>query len=119
MALTIGGLAVDEYTLPPKIIDAHRARSVTYAINGTAHEDRLGNRKTKLQLTFALLPANVHETLRTITNNKTISVSGSVGSRSISGTFRMVEDELPAPILYVGADNKYYCNAFAITLEEV
>ena len=119
MALTISGLAVDEYISPPKIIDAHRARSVTYALNGTAHEDRLGTRKTKLQLTFVLLPASIHENLRTITNNKTISVSGSVGSRSVSGTFRMVEDELPAPVLYVGGDNKFYCSAFAITLEEV
>lgn len=119
MSLTIGGLAVDKYITPPTITDVHRARSVSYAINGTAHEDRLGTRKTKLSLTFALLPANVHETLRSVMNTKTISVSGFVGNRTVSGTFRMIEDELPAPVLYVGSDNQYYCNAFSISLEEV
>lgn len=119
MSLTIGGMAVDKYITPPTITDVQRARSVSYSISGTAHEDRLGKRKNKITLTFALLPANVHETLRSVTNNKTISVSGYVGNRSVSGTYRMIEDELPAPVLYVGSDNQFYCNAFSISFEEV
>lgn len=121
MAITVGGLTVDQYITAPVFRDMFRARSCEYSLNGTAREDRLGQTKKQLELTFFMLPANISGTLRGILLQKEISVSGFIGGASsinVGGTYRLVGDEIPTPILVVHC-GKYYCRSFTVILEEV
>lgn len=121
MAITVGGITVDKYVTMPVFREVFRARSCEYALDGTAREDRLGSAKKRLELTFSMLPANVHNTLRAVLEKKEIAVSGFIGggdSISVGGTYRAVEDEIATPILVVH-DGKFYCQNFTVTLEEI
>lgn len=121
MAITVGGLTVDRYITAPVFRDTFRARSCEYTLDGTAREDRLGQTKKRLELTFAMLPANVSSTLRDVLLQKEITVSGFIGggdSIDVGGTYRLAEDEIPTPILVVHG-GKYTCQSFTVTLEEI
>lgn len=121
MAITVGGLTVDKYITTPTYRDTFRARSCDYTIDGTAREDRLGKTKKRIELTFAMLPANIHNTLRTILKQKEITVSGFIGGAAtidVGGKFRFADNEIPTPILVVH-EGKYYCQPFTINLEEI
>ena len=121
MAITVGGLTVDKYITAPTYRDAFRARSCAYTLDGTAREDRLGKTKKRLELTFAMLPANVSNTLRNILQQKEITVSGFIGggdSIDVGGKYRFADNEIPTPILVVHG-GKYYCQPFTVNLEEI
>lgn len=121
MAITVGGLTVDKYITTPTYRDAFRARSCEYTIDGTAREDRLGQTKKRLELTFAMLPANVHNSLRTILQQKEITVSGFIGSVdtiNVGGKYRFADNEIPTPVLVVHG-GKFYCQPFTVNLEEI
>lgn len=121
MAITVGGLTVDKYITAPTYQDAFRARSCEYTIDGTAREDRLGNTKKRLELTFAMLPSNVSNTLRSILKAEEITISGFIGggdSIDVGGTYRFADDEIPTPILVVHG-GKYYCQPFTVNFEEI
>lgn len=118
MALSINSITVDRFITPPEINQIHRARSVEYALDGTAKEDRLGEYKKQLVINFALVKAADWEHIRSNLMLKEISVSGNVGGSSASGTYRLVNDTLPTPILVVINDS-YYCKPFTVTLEEI
>ena len=117
MSLLIGNIDVDRYIVPPKVDLNYRARSVLYALDGTAHEDRLGKTKKQLGLTFAACPSYVWEKLKLILNDKEITVFGKVGTVSVTGKYRLSENVLPTPVDVV-IDNTYYCTV-SVTLEEV
>lgn len=121
MAITVGGLTVDKYITAPTYRDSFRARSCDYTIDGTAREDRLGKTKKRLELTFAMLPSNVSNTLRNVLQAKEISVSGFIGggdSIDVGGTYRFADDAIPTPILVVN-NGRFYCDPFTVTLEEI
>lgn len=121
MAITVGGLAIDKYITTPTYRDTFRSRSCAYTIDGTAREDRLGKTKKRLELTFAMLPANVHNSLRNILLQEEITVSGFIGSvdtTNVGGTYRLADDEIPTPVLVVHG-GKYYCQTFTVNLEEI
>lgn len=118
MSLTIGGVVVDKFVNPPQISDKFRARSVEYTLDGTAKEDRLGGTKREIKLPFGVLSSAIWDTLKEQLSQETIPVSGFVGHREIRGTFRLVEDEVPTPVLYV-SDNGYVTKPFTVSLEEV
>ncbi|MBR1830845.1 MAG: hypothetical protein IJ784_00250 [Ruminiclostridium sp.] len=116
--VVIAGYEVDKYILPPTVTHRNRARSVVYALDGTAKEDRLGSSKKMLTLPFALLPASVWENLRTALQELEITVSGNVGRCTVSGKYRMYGNDLPTPVLYVD-NGSYICQPFSVTLEEI
>lgn len=119
MALSIGGVNVENYILSPKISDRYRARSVEYSLNGTALEDRLGGTKKDLTLFFGVISQNLWEQLKDVLKNKTISVSGYIGTLNVGGTYRLSENDIPTPILYVEENGSYMCEPLSFTLEEV
>ena len=119
MALTIGTITVDTMIMPPHISDKWRARSVQYTIDGTACEDRLGGTKKIIKLPFSIISQTKWESLKNILSQKTIAANGYVGGLDVSGTYRLADDELPTPILYVGENNEYMCQPFTVTIEEV
>lgn len=118
MALTIGGITIDSFVAPPQYSDKYRARSVQYSLNGTALEDRLGDTKKEVKLSFGVISQNVWQSLKAVISQKTFTVSGYVGSLNFGGTYRLADDNVPTPILY---DNNgiYMCRPFSITIEEV
>lgn len=118
MAFSIGGINVERHILAPKITDKYRARSVEYSLNGTALEDRLGGTKKELEISLGVTPQSVWESLKKVLTEKTISVSGYVGGLDISGTYRLSDDDIPTPILYVDGSS-YVCEPLSFTLEEV
>ncbi|MCM1335836.1 MAG: hypothetical protein NC084_13505 [Bacteroides sp.] len=121
MAITVGGIAVDKYVTAPVFREVFRARSCEYTLDGTAREDRLGSTKRRLELTFSMLPASVHNTLRAVLKEKEIEVEGAIGGGDkieLDGTYRAVEDEISTPILVVH-NGKFYCQSFTVTLEEI
>lgn len=118
MALTIGGIAVDSMIMPPYIADKYRARSVEYSLNGTALEDRLGGTKKEVKLSFGVISQNQWESLKTVLTQKNISVSGYVGGLNAGGTYRLADDNVPTPVLYV-ENSVYMCQPFSVTIEEV
>lgn len=118
MALVIGGITVDNMIMPPQISDTYRARSVVYSLDGTALEDRLGGTKKKLTLPFGTISQSQWEALKTVLSQKNITVSGYLGSLNVGGTYRLADDEIPTPVLYV-KNNTYMCKPFTVTIEEV
>lgn len=118
MSISINTIPIEKFIIPPEINLVHRSRSVTYALDGTAKEDRLGNYKKQIVITFALLKSQEWEKIRPNLAQKTISVNASVGGISATGTYRLVNDTLPTPILVV-RNGSYYCKPFTITLEEI
>ncbi|MGN0619082.1 MAG: hypothetical protein ACI4J7_08690 [Ruminiclostridium sp.] len=118
MAITMGGITIDKWITPPEIKNVLRARSVLYSLNGTAKEDRLGGTKLQLKLTFGWIGESLWNNLKTVLSGKNISINGSVGSTSISGTYLLVDEAVPTPIMAV-IGGSYVCNPFSITLEEV
>lgn len=118
MSISINSITLDEFITPPEINLVHRSRSVTYALDGTAKEDRLGSYKKQIVITFALLNSEDWESIRPNLEQKTISVNARFGGISATGTYRLVNDTLPTPILVV-RNGSYYCKPFTITLEEI
>ena len=118
MALTIGGIAVDAMIMPPHISDKWRARGVQYTLDGTALEDRLGGTKKVIRLSFGVIPQTKWESLKSVISQNTISVNGYVGGLNVSGTYRLADDNVPTPVLYV-ENSEYMCQPFTITIEEV
>lgn len=121
MAITVGGITVDKYVTAPVFREVFRARSCEYTLDGTAREDRLGSAKKRLELTFSMLPANVHNALRAVLAKKEIEIKGSVGGGDrieLDGMYRAVGDEIDTPILVVH-NGKFYCQSFTVTLEEI
>lgn len=118
MSISINGISIDKFIIPPEINSVQRARSVTYALDGTAKEDRFGNFKKQIVITFALLNSKDWESIKPNLEQKTITVSANVGGASATGTYRLVNDTLPTPILVV-RNGSYYCKPFTITLEEI
>ena len=119
MSLTIGGITVDSYIETPVFSNNFRARSVLYSLDGTAKEDRLGGSKKAIKIQFSVLPASVWENLKNVLGQKTFSVSGAIGSLGVSGTYRLKDEELNTPVLYVHKDGTYYCQPFSVNIEEV
>lgn len=117
MAISIGNIRVDAYILPPECDLEYRARSVRYSLNGDVHEDRLGQPKKLLKLTFPCCPSNVWETLKTALQALQISVTGAVGAMSVAGTYHLKDNVVPTPTLVV-ISGTYYC-AVSLALEEV
>lgn len=118
MSISINSILLDKFITPPEISLVHRSRSVTYALDGTAKEDRLGGYKKQIAITFALLKSQDWETIRPNLTQKTISVNANFGGTSATGTYRLVNDTLPTPILVV-RNGIYYCKPFTMTLEEI
>ena len=119
MALTIDGIEIDSFIEPPVFSDNFRARSVLYSLDGTAKEDRLGSSKKAMKIPFSVLPASDWEDLKSVLERKTFSVSGFIGSLNAGGTYRLKDEAINTPVLYVGSDGTYYCQPFSITIEEV
>lgn len=118
MSISVNSILIDKFIIPPEINLVHRSRSVTYALDGTAKEDRLGSYKKQIIITFALMKSQDWELIRPNLTQKTISVNANIGGISATGTYRLVDDTLPTPILVVRNGN-YYCKPFTITLEEI
>lgn len=118
MSISINSILIDKFITPPEINLVHRSRSVTYALDGTAKEDRLGSYKKQILITFALLKSQDWESIKPNLTQKTISVNASIGGVSATGTYRLVNDTLPTPMLVV-RNGSYYCKPFTITLEEI
>lgn len=116
--MQVGSIEVDRYIEAPVITHRLRARSVVYTLNGTAKEDRLGTAKKVLTLPFALVPADIWESLRVTIAHNTVSVSGNVGGVDASGTYRLLGNDIPTPVLVVQGD-KYVTQKFNVTLEEI
>ena len=119
MAITIGGIAVDTMIMPPHISDKWRARNVEYSLDGSALEDRLGGTKKLIKLPFGVIPQTKWEKLKSVFSQKTINASGYIGGLNITGIYRLVDNELPTPVLYVDTTNEYMCQPFTVTIEEV
>lgn len=119
MAFMLGGTVIDSMIFPPHISDKWRARSVEYSLDGTALEDRLGGTKKVIKLPFGIISQTKWENLKTILSQKTISVSGNIGKLNVGGTYRLADDEVPTPVLYVEKSEEYMCQPFTITIEEV
>lgn len=118
--MTIGGVTVDSYISPPTLTHRFRARSVIYALDGTAKEDRLGGTKKLLTLPFAVISSDTWESLRAIMERDNFLVAGNVGGADVSGTFRLSGNDIPTPILYVDRHtHKYMCQPFTVVIEEV
>lgn len=117
MALTMGGVALDDKIMPPKITDIYRARSIVYALDGTAREDRLGAAKKHIAVTFGILSASVWEQIKAALALKEIKLSGYVGSMSVTGDYRLIGD-IPTPVLYVEG-GRYVTSAVGVELEEI
>lgn len=117
MAISIGNIRVDAYILPPECDLEYRARSVRYALNGNVHEDRLGQPKKQLVMSFPSCPSNIWEALKTKLQEDQITVSGSVGTMSVAGTYHLKDNVIPTPTLVV-INGIYYCSV-SIALEEV
>lgn len=117
--ITIGSVQnIDKYITTPEFDTVYRARSVRYAIDGTAHEDRLGSGKKQLKLPFVLCPESVWESVKQQISAKNITVTGSIGGISINGTYRLLDNAIPTPV-FVIMNNKYRCGTVTVTLEEV
>lgn len=119
MSLSIGGITVDALIMPPNISNKWRARSVRYSLDGTALEDRLGSAKKTLTLPFGVIPQSKWESLKNVLSQKTVTVSGYIGSLYINSKFRVSDDEIPTPILYVDENSQYVCRPFTINMEEI
>lgn len=117
MAVSIGNIRVDAYIQPPECDLEYRARSVRYSLNGDVHEDRLGQPKKLLRLTFPCCPSNVWESLKTKLQESQITVTGSVGVMSLAGTYHLKDNKIPTPTLVV-IGGIYYCGV-SLELEEV
>lgn len=120
--LLVGGLEVADIIQSPTLTYRFRARSVVYALDGTAKEDRLGAAKKVLTLPFALVPADTWESLRTAIMQNTVSVSGNLGGVDAGGTYRLYGNDIPTPVLVLLDDNgnkKYVTQPFNVTLEEI
>lgn len=117
MAIKIDGTAIDAYILPPETDLEYRARSVMYALNGDVHEDRLGEPKKLLTLTFPRCPSTVWEPLKNKLKQKEIPVTGGVGSMSVEGTYHLKDNRIPtATDVVIGG---VYYSSVTVTLEEV
>lgn len=116
--MIVGGINIDKYVQSPTVTHRFRARSVVYALDGTANEDRLGDAKKMLTLPFALVPATDWETVRTALSAKEISVSGGIGGIGVSGKYRLAGNDIPTPILNV-YNGIYVTQPFSVTLEEI
>ena len=116
--LSINSIDASKYVsgLQPDIV--YRARSVKYALDGTAWEDRLGSGKKALKITFSDCPQSVWENLKTNLNLKFFPVNVSAGAISISGNFRLADNSIPTPIMVLHEDT-YYCSTFSIKLEQI
>lgn len=116
--IEVAGYEIDGYIQPPTITYRNRARSIVYALDGTAKEDRLGSSKKIIALPFVLLPASVWEGLRAALQTLEIVVSGSVGGCTVSGRYCLYGNDIPTPVLYVD-HGSYICQPFSVTLEEI
>lgn len=120
--IMVGGIEVSSYIQQPVVNYRFRARSVVYALDGTAKEDRLGDAKKVLTLPFALVPADTWEGLRAAIMQNTVLVSGNIGGADVGGTYRLYGNDIPTPILVVFNENgsgKYVTQPFNVTLEEI
>lgn len=118
--MTLGDVTIDRYISPPTVTHRFRARSVLYALDGTALEDRLGGVKKVIAIPFGRIAADVWENLRTVIEGDDITVSGSVGGADVAGTYRLSGNDIPTPILYVDKrTHLYMCQPFTVTIEEV
>ena len=117
MAIYIENIRVDAYILPPECDLVYRARSVAYSLNGSVHEDRLGEPKNQVTFTFPCCPSNVWEALKNKLKETTITVTGAIGAMSIAGTYHLKDNTIPTPTLVV-MNGVYYCSV-SVTLEEV
>lgn len=115
--LSIDNTEVDEYILPPQCDLVYRSRSVRYALDGSAYEDRLGNPKKRLTLTFVRCPELFWEAMKRSLQKEIIVVSGGVGGFDLAGSYRLLSNDLPTPVTVVHG-GQYYCNA-SVELEEI
>lgn len=118
MSLMIEGNTVDDIIMPPTISDKWRSRSVEYTLDGTALEDRLGGTKKSIRLPFGVISQSRWELIKTALTKKNITVAGNIGGIAINSIFRLADDEVPTPVLYV-ENNEYMCQPFTVTIEEV
>lgn len=118
MSLMLEGNALDSLIMPPHISDKWRSRGVEYTLDGTALEDRLGGTKKVIKLPFGVIPQTKWEPLKAVLSKKSFELLGNVGGSSVSGTYRLADEEIPTPVLYV-EDDEYMCQPFTVTIEEV
>ncbi len=123
MAITLNGVELDKYITPPDYEDVYRARSVVYALDGTAREDLLGAPKKRIRFTFPRLEASVWEDLKNAFaysewSYSTVGINGYIGNLYVLGEFRLADESIPTPVLVV-IDDVYYCKPFSLTFEEV
>ena len=117
--ITVGGILVDDMVQTPTVTPRFRARSVVYALDGTAKEDRLGNAKKTLTLPFVLISSDEWNRLSTAITSETVTVDGALGGYSLNGTYRLSGNDFPMPVLYQDKQNKVMCQPFTIVLEEI
>lgn len=118
--INAAGYNIDDCVQMPTVTHRFRARSVVYALDGTAKEDRLGNSKKILTLPFVLISAEKWESLRNGLTTNIVAVTGDIGGVSISGSYRLSGNDIPTPILVIDKrTNRYICQPFTVTLEEI
>lgn len=117
--ITIGSIQIDGMVQTPMVTPRFRARSVVYALDGTAKEDRLGDAKKMLTLPFVLISSDDWSRLNAAISAETITVNGLLGGYSLNGTYRLSGNDFPMPVLYQDRLGKVMCQPFTVVLEEI
>lgn len=115
--VTIGGINIGGYVLPPTVRQQVRSESIAYALDGSVLKDRIGTAKLAMTLQFGLMPIMTWQALKAVLAAASFQVVFS-DTEGWTKTFHCAS-ELPTPYIVSPESTNATVGGFSLEIEEV